>query len=59
VDESEGSVTTAAHMAQNGSSFVVKQDIMGMLDDPFAIETCVTCHAAGKSSDVAVVHGGE
>ncbi len=57
-DDSLGSVTTAAHMVQNGSSFVVGQSITGMLDDPTAIETCVTCHGPDKSQDVAAVHGG-
>ena len=63
-DESQGSITTAAHMDQNGSSFIAAQTIQGDLDcDPpdldVCIETCTTCHGAGKSQDVAVIHLGE
>ncbi len=56
-DESAGSITTAAHMVQNGSSFVIEQDITGMFTNELTVETCILCHGEGGSEDVGVVHG--
>lgn len=56
-DESLGSLTTAAHMGQNGSEFLATQTIEGLLS-PLSIETCTVCHGPGGAADVGVVHAG-
>jgi OmcA/MtrC family decaheme c-type cytochrome len=46
-----------SHMVNvGGGNFDVMQDIDGSLDVD-EVETCTTCHAAGKDGDVAEAHG--
>jgi len=44
----------AAHMVALGGSFEASQ---ADIDDGIVVETCNTCHATGRSADVAELHG--
>ncbi|MBK6739043.1 MAG: OmcA/MtrC family decaheme c-type cytochrome [Haliea sp.] len=45
---------SASHMVLQGGSFNTTQ---AAIDDGTVVETCNVCHAAGRTSDVSVVHG--
>jgi len=47
------SAESAAHMMLQGGSFNTTQ---GAIDAGTVVETCNVCHAAGRTSDVSVVH---
>ena len=61
---SESSPDSAkSHMILNGASFNASQALDGTITDNdtmgVVLESCEVCHGAGRSSDVAVVHGVE